>query len=71
MLNRGNSSSMAASSESPRGHGPSGTGLGLSICQSIVHNHGGAIHCESEPGRGTCITATFPLASAAVEPAGA
>jgi signal transduction histidine kinase len=53
-----------------RGHGPSGTGLGLSICQSIVHNHGGVIHCESQPGRGTCITVTFPLASAAVETAG-
>lgn len=30
-----------------------GTGLGLTVCYGIVENLGGAIECESEPGRGT------------------
>lgn len=28
----------------------SGTGLGLSIAQNIIHQHGGLIECESQPG---------------------
>lgn len=28
----------------------SGTGLGLSIAQNIIHQHGGMIECQSEPG---------------------
>lgn len=28
-----------------------GTGLGLSIAQTIVHQHGGVIECESRPGQ--------------------
>jgi two-component system nitrogen regulation sensor histidine kinase GlnL len=27
-----------------------GTGLGLSIAQRLVHQHGGLIECESQPG---------------------
>lgn len=37
-----------------------GTGLGLSIAHSIVHQHGGAIDFESEPGR-TVFSIILPL----------
>ena len=38
-----------------------GNGLGLSICRSIVNTHGGSIHAESDPGRGTTFTVLLPL----------
>jgi PAS domain S-box-containing protein len=37
-----------------------GTGLGLSIVHAIVTQHGGSVSVDSEPGRGTTITALFP-----------
>ncbi len=39
-----------------------GTGLGMSITQGIVHNHGGDIRIESEPGKGTTVTIFLPAA---------
>ncbi len=37
-----------------------GTGLGLSIAQSIIHQHGGVLGCESRPGE-THFTFFLPM----------
>jgi signal transduction histidine kinase len=41
---------------------PSGTGLGLSVSYTIIREHGGTVHVQSEPGRGTTFTILFPAA---------
>ncbi|MBA4105257.1 MAG: hypothetical protein C0485_05830 [Pirellula sp.] len=51
-----------AESARTRSPGVGGTGLGLSICQSVVHNHGGEIDCQSVIDRGTTFTVSLPLA---------
>jgi two-component system OmpR family sensor kinase/two-component system sensor histidine kinase BaeS len=43
--------------------GSAGSGLGLAICRDIVDAHGGQISIASEPGRGTTVTFSLPLAS--------
>ncbi len=37
-----------------------GNGLGLAIVQSIIQQHQGQIHVESEPGKGTCFVTSLP-----------
>jgi signal transduction histidine kinase len=38
-----------------------GTGLGLAITRKLLALHGGSLHFESEPGRGTTVSACFPI----------
>jgi signal transduction histidine kinase len=38
----------------------SGSGLGLSIVKGIVEAHGGAVHVESEVGKGTTFIVSLP-----------
>jgi signal transduction histidine kinase len=37
-----------------------GTGLGLAYARRVVAEHGGSIHCDSEPQRGTTFTLRLP-----------
>jgi len=37
-----------------------GTGLGLAICKEIARAFKGRLDVESEPGKGSAFTATFP-----------
>ncbi len=43
-----------------RNHIGEGTGLGLAICQTIAEKHRATINVESEEGKGTTFTITFP-----------
>jgi signal transduction histidine kinase len=42
-----------------------GTGIGLAIARSVVEAHGGHIHADSEPGKGSTFTFELPVATAA------
>jgi two-component system, cell cycle sensor histidine kinase and response regulator CckA len=44
-----------------------GTGLGLPTVRGIVEDHGGFIHIETTPGRGTAFNIYFPAAEDAAE----
>jgi signal transduction histidine kinase len=46
-----------------------GQGLGLAIVRGIVQEHDGKIEVVSHPGRGTTVTAYFPLHAGPAEPA--
>jgi two-component system cell cycle sensor histidine kinase PleC len=45
-----------------------GSGLGLALCHSLVHMHGGKFFIESVQGKGTTVTATFPLLQMGADP---
>jgi two-component system OmpR family sensor kinase len=40
-----------------------GVGLGLSIIRGVVEAHGGSVELDTEPGRGTSVTARIPRPS--------
>lgn len=40
-----------------------GSGLGLALAERIVQMHHARLSIESEPGRGTCVTVSFPVAA--------
>ncbi|MBN1943477.1 MAG: ATP-binding protein [Phycisphaerae bacterium] len=37
-----------------------GKGIGLSYATAVVHEHGGSLHIESQPGEGTTVTIDLP-----------
>ncbi len=45
-----------------------GSGLGLAIAKTLVEAHGGQIHAESVPGRGTTLRLHLPFPEPAVLP---
>lgn len=53
--------------ERARARKPGGLGLGLYITQQIVVEHGGRIHVESAPGKGTRFIVEMPLPNAKLE----
>jgi signal transduction histidine kinase len=49
----------------PLGSKHRGPGLGLSIVRALIELHHGTVAIDSEPGRGTVVTCTFPTDAAA------
>ncbi|RTQ53554.1 hypothetical protein EJV47_02095 [Hymenobacter gummosus] len=52
----------APAAPAPRSHTRTGTGLGWPLCQAFVQRHGGQLSVSSQPGAGTTVEFTLPLA---------
>ena len=50
--------------EGARGRTHEGTGIGLALVQELAKLHGGTVHAQSTPGRGSTFTVSIPLGSA-------
>lgn len=48
--------------------GTQGTGLGLPLARAMTELHGGTLEIESEPGKGTAVTVSFPAFRSIVRP---
>jgi len=46
-----------------RARGDGGTGIGLAIARSVVEAHGGSIHADSQPGKGSVFSFDLPVAA--------
>ncbi len=44
-----------------------GSGLGIAVARGIIEQHGGMLHFESTPGRGTTATVTLPACAHAAQ----
>lgn len=56
--------------DSALGGGPQGTGLGLAIVDHTMRGHGGSVTVQSELGRGSTFTLSFPIPESGRETSG-
>lgn len=52
--------------EGPYENKHEGTGLGLALCKKLAELHGGSIHVQSEPGRGSTFSIRLPADNASI-----
>jgi len=53
----------ASGTSQPGTRGETGTGLGLTLVRDLVLRHGGDLQVDSEPGKGTTVSFSVPLAA--------
>ena len=48
-------------SQAALARGAAGVGLGLPLARALAEAHGGSLHIESAPGRGTTVSVRLPV----------